>query len=171
VRFQPRYTECDEWLSIHVSRWYPMCDEKMNWTTECTTEMHDAGATGRGDYVEVVSTDASLDERLRGSVAEVDARRLQRRFEGVAVSAISAVEERRPARFGGEVRSQHRSAVGTRPMLRVTVHDGTGSAVAVFTGRSRIRGLDAGRAVLFEGVGRRDHGQLVVVNPAYTLLA
>ncbi len=42
--------------------------------------------------------------------------------------------------------------------------------MAVFTGRSRISGLDAGRAVLFEGVGRRDHGQLVVVNPAYTLL-
>ncbi len=119
----------------------------------------------------VVSTNAALNERLRGSVAEIDARRLQRRFEGVAVSAISDVEERRPARFGGEVRSQHRSSPGSRPMLRVTVHDGTGSAVATFTGRSRILGLEAGRAVLFEGVGRRDHGQLVVVNPAYTLLA
>lgn len=86
------------------------------------------------------------------------------------MSSIADVVERRPARFGGEVRSQQRSAAGNRPMLRVTVHDGSGSALVVFTGRSRIRGLEAGRAVLFEGVGRRDHGQLVVVNPAYTLL-
>jgi RecG-like helicase len=117
-----------------------------------------------------VTTDPSLDERLRGSVAELDARRLQKRFEGVAVSSIGEVPERRPVRFGGEVRSQHRSAQRDRPMLRVTVHDGTGSAVAVFTGRSRIPGMEAGRAVLFEGVGRREFGQLVVVNPAYTLL-
>jgi hypothetical protein len=40
----------------------------------------------------------------------------------------------------------------------------------VFTGRTRIRGLEAGRAVLVEGVGRREGEQLVVVNPAYTLL-
>lgn len=88
----------------------------------------------------------------------------------MAVSSIADIDERRPVRFGGEVRSQHRSSPGGRPMLRVTVHDGTGSAVAVFTGRSRILGLEAGRAVLFEGVGRRDHDQLVVFNPAYTLL-
>lgn len=55
-------------------------------------------------------------------------------------------------------------------MLRVTVSDGSGTAVAVFTGRTRIRGLEAGRATLFEGVGRRDGDQLVVLNPAYTLL-
>jgi len=117
-----------------------------------------------------VSTTKTIDDRLRGSVADIDARRLQKRFLGVDVSSIAEVVERRPARFGGEVRSQHRSAPGGRPALRVTIHDGTGSAVAVFTGRSRINGLEAGRAVLFEGVGRRDHGQLVVVNPAYTLL-
>jgi hypothetical protein len=117
-----------------------------------------------------VSTDATIEQRLRGSLAELDARRLQRRFEGVPVAAISDVVERRPARFGGEVRSQHRSAPHGRPLLRVTVHDGTGTAVAVFTGRSRIPGIEAGRAVLFEGVARREHGRLVVVNPAYTLL-
>ena len=120
--------------------------------------------------VENVSSAGSIDERLRGSVAELDARRLQKRFLGIDVSSIADVVERRPARFGGEVRSQHRSAAGGRPTLRVTVHDGTGSAVALFTGRSRLRGLEAGRAVLFEGIGRRDHGQLLVVNPAYTLL-
>jgi len=117
-----------------------------------------------------VKEPASLRERLALTVADIDARRLQRRFEGVEVSWIGDVVERRPARFGGEVRSQHRSAPAGRPMLRVTVSDGTGSAVAVFTGRTRIRGLEAGGAVLFEGVGRCERGQLVVINPAYTLL-
>ena len=86
------------------------------------------------------------------------------------MSPISDIVERQPVRFGGEVRSQHRSSPGSQPILRVTVNDGTGSAVAVFTGRSRIRGLEAGRAVVFEGVAHRERGQLVVVNPAYTLL-
>ena len=123
------------------------------------------------DTLHVVSrAEPGLQERLAGSVAELDARRLQRRFNGVEMSSISEVVERCPVRFGGEVRSQHRSSPGSQPMLRVTVNDGTGSAVAVFTGRSRILGLDAGRAVVFEGVAHRERGQLVVVNPAYTVL-
>jgi hypothetical protein len=123
------------------------------------------------DTLQVVSSaDPGLHERLAGSVAELDALRLQRRFNGVEMSSISEVVERCPVRFGGEVRSQHRSSPGSQPMLRVTVNDGTGSAVAVFTGRSRILGLDAGRAVVFEGVAHRERGQLVVVNPAYTVL-
>jgi hypothetical protein len=122
-------------------------------------------------YVDgTVPLEPELHERLVGSVAVADARRLQRRFHGVLMSPIAEVEERQPARFGGEVRSQHRSAPGSRPSLKVTINDGTGSAVAVFSGRSRIFGIEAGRAVLFEGVARREHGQLIVFNPAYTLL-
>jgi hypothetical protein len=52
----------------------------------------------------------------------------------------------------------------------VTVSDGTGNAVAVFTGRSRIPGMEVGRLVLLEGVARRQDGILTVLNPAYTLL-
>jgi RecG-like helicase len=128
-------------------------------------------AVERSDTLQVVSrAESGLQERLAGSVAELDSLRLQRRFHGVEMSSISEVAERCPVRFGGEVRSQHRSSPGSQPMLRVTVNDGTGSAVAVFTGRSRILGLDAGRAVVFEGVAHRERGQLVVVNPAYTVL-
>jgi hypothetical protein len=116
-----------------------------------------------------VSTD-SAQQRFVSHVAELDAQRLQRRFHGVAMSQIGDVAERCPVRFGGEVRSQHRSSPDGLPMLRVTVSDGSGTAVAVFTGRARIRGLDAGRSVLLEGVARREQGQLIVVNPAYTLL-
>ncbi len=122
------------------------------------------------DTVASVTVEPELHERLIGSVADADARRLQRRFHGVEMSQIAEVEERLPARFGGEIRTQQRSAPGSRPSLRVTINDGTGSAVAVFTGRSRIFGIAAGRAILFEGVARRENGQLIVYNPAYTLL-
>jgi hypothetical protein len=121
--------------------------------------------------VGLVASDLSLRDRLSLSVAELDAQRLQVRFAGVDVSSIAEVVPRRPARFGGEIRSQHRSAADGRPMLRVAVSDGSGTALAVFTGRSRIRGFEAGRAVLFEGVARREGDRLVVVNPAYTLLS
>jgi hypothetical protein len=110
-------------------------------------------------------------DRLSMSVAELDSQRLQERFAGVDVSWIAEVEARRPARFGGEIRSQHRSAAGGRPILRVVVNDGSGTAMAVFTGRTRIRGLEVGRAVLLEGVARHEGGRLVVVNPAYTLIS
>ena len=57
------------------------------------------------------------------------------------------------------------------PTLEVVVSDGTGEAVAVFTGRRRIGGVDHGRGMLLEGVAHHERGRLVVLNPAYTLLA
>lgn len=124
----------------------------------------------RPSYIRIVGEALSLRERLAVSVNELDSLRLQRRFQGVPVSSIRDVVERRPARFGGEVRSQQHSSPESRPMLRVTVSDGTGTAVAVFTGRRRIRGLDAGGGVLLEGVARREGDRVIVLNPAYTLL-
>lgn len=112
----------------------------------------------------------SLGERLRSTSAELDDRRLQARFAHVDVVPIDEVLDRVPVRFGGEVRSKHRASPEGRPFLRVEVSDGTGTAVAVFTGRNRIRGFDLGRAVVFEGVGQHERGRFVVRNPAYTLL-
>jgi hypothetical protein len=111
-----------------------------------------------------------LRERLARSLVELDALRLQERWAGVGVTPIADLEERRPVRFGGEVRTQHRSAHGTLPILRVTISDGSGQAVLVFTGRSELGGVESGRALLVEGVGRREGGRFVVRNPAYTLL-
>ena len=111
-----------------------------------------------------------LRERLSTTVVELDAQRLQERWSGIAVTAIGDVPERTPVRFGGEVRSQHRSAHGDLPMIRVTISDGSGSADLIFTGRAHIGGLGSGRAVLVEGVGRREGNRFVVRNPAYTLV-
>ena len=56
------------------------------------------------------------------------------------------------------------------PSLEVTVDDGTGKAVAVFTGRRALGGLDPGRGVILDGVARRERDRLTLVNPSYTLL-
>jgi hypothetical protein len=61
--------------------------------------------------------------------------------------------------------------VGGSPSVELTVSDGTGTALAIYTGRHAIPGLELGRGVLLEGVGRRERHRVVFVNPAYTLLA
>ena len=65
---------------------------------------------------------------------------------------------------------EQRSAHGELPILRVTIADGSGQAVLVFTGRAHLGGIHSGRALLAEGVGRREGSRFVVRNPAYTLL-
>ncbi len=112
----------------------------------------------------------SFDDRLRGGAHDHDRRRLQTRFAGLPITPIGEAPARRPVRIGGEIRSQHRSAPDDRRFLRVELHDGTGVAVLMFTGRNRIRGIETGRAMIVDGVGRIDNGKLVVWNPAYTLL-
>jgi hypothetical protein len=120
--------------------------------------------------------DALDDDRkaLRGRLdnvrAVLDEERLQERFAGVGLTTVADAPERRPVRVGGEVRMNTTSATSDQPWLVVQIADGTGKAVARFTGRRRLRGLEVGRAVLLEGVGRREHGQLILLNPAYTLL-
>ena len=56
------------------------------------------------------------------------------------------------------------------PALEVTFSDGSGRAVAVFTGRKRLGGVDCGRRIVFDGVGRNERGRMVVLNPAYTIV-
>lgn len=119
----------------------------------------------------VADTPEFLDDRLRQTALAHDRRRLQTRFAGVPITPIADVPERVPVRVGGEVRSQHRSSPEGRRFLRVEIADGSGSAMLVFTGRNRIRGIETGRAIVVEGVGRVEQGRLMIWNPAYTLLA
>jgi hypothetical protein len=53
----------------------------------------------------------------------------------------------------------------------VVISDGTADLVAVFSGRREIPGITHGRHVMFEGVAHDERGRLVILNPAYTLLA
>ncbi len=107
--------------------------------------------------------------RLTKSNEDLHAEALQARFHDTSCSAIAAAGGRGPVRIRGEVAALQIVPRAGAPSLEVTVDDGTGRAVAVFTGRKRIGGLDPGRPVLVEGVARRERGRLLLLNPAYSL--
>lgn len=109
---------------------------------------------------------------LSASVDDLDHQRLSTRFRDVDPGhrELGDCPERCRVRVAGEVTSLRLVPQSGSPCLEATVDDGTGCALAVFTGRRGIRGLDPGRGVVLEGVARRERGRLTLVNPAYTLL-
>jgi RecG-like helicase len=109
-------------------------------------------------------------KRLSSSTDEIDQVRLQDRFCDVDCSKIEAATPRTRVVISGEVQAIQVVPRAGSSWLEVTVGDGTGKAVAVFTGRRRIGGLEPGRAVLLEGVAGTARGRLQLMNPAYTLL-
>jgi hypothetical protein len=112
-----------------------------------------------------------LKKRLAKSLDDLHRERLQQRYCVLGdVTPIGEAAERVPLRLAGEVRRLHTVPRSGVPALEIVVTDGTGDVVAVFTGRRSMGGLDHGRGVVLEGVAHREHGRLVVVNPAYTLL-
>jgi hypothetical protein len=111
-----------------------------------------------------------LKKRLTASVRELDDQRLQDRFHGLDITAMADIQCRTPVRVGGEItrmRTLPRSGVTA---MEVTVSDGTGSAIAVFTGRRQLGGVEHNRAIVLEGVAHEERGKRVLLNPAYTLL-
>lgn len=113
---------------------------------------------------------SDLRRRLTASVEDLDRSRLQDRWAGVDLTAISDAPARVPVRIGGEVKGLQVVPRAGAPSLEVTIDDGTGRAVAVFTGRKRLGGIDPGRAIVLEGVGRFERNRLILLNPAYQLL-
>lgn len=110
-------------------------------------------------------------KRLTSTTEEVNLVRLQDRFCDLDVTGIAAAQPRTRVRICGEVQAIQVVPRAGSPWLEVTVGDGTAKAVAVFTGRKRIRGLDPGRGVVLEGVAGEVDGHLHLMNPGYTLLA
>jgi len=111
----------------------------------------------------------SLGKRLRTTVDELDDERKRDRLAGLDLTPIEAISPRVQVRIGGEVTRSRIAARSGVPAFEITVSDGTGSAVAVFTGRRSLAGLDHQRVVVLEGVPREEHGQMVFLNPAYEL--
>lgn len=83
---------------------------------------------------------------------------------------IASVSDRQHVRIGGEVQSVQVIPRSGAPSLEVSVHDGTGPAVARFTGRRAIGGVSPGRRLVLEGLAREELGHVVLLNPSYTLL-
>lgn len=91
-------------------------------------------------------------------------------MSGDAPVAIADATARHPVRVAGQVTQMRMRPTTGLPALAVTLEDGSGTAVAVFTGRRSIGGISLGRRLAVEGVPIR-HGALIEFsNPAYVLL-
>jgi hypothetical protein len=114
-----------------------------------------------------------LKDRMRKmitSVDDLDTLRLHDRFVGLSLTPLAEATARVPMRVGGEIKRLRIVPRSGIPSLDVLIGDGTGEVHAVFTGRRSLGGVAPGRGMVVEGVGHHEHGELVVLNPAYTLL-
>ena len=107
---------------------------------------------------------------MGASEAEIEQDRLHHRCDPMGVTPTSEAPLRAPVRIGGEIQKVQIVPRAGSASLEVTVADGYGKAVGVFTGRRRIAGLTIGRNVVLEGVSRKERDRLVVLNPKYTLV-
>lgn len=111
-----------------------------------------------------------LKQRLSQSLEDIDDQRVQQRVADLGVTPIAQAESRTSVLLAGEVQGLQVVPRAGSPSLEVTIGDGSGRAVAVFTGRRRLGGVTPGRRVLIEGVGRMERGRMVLLNPAYTIV-
>lgn len=108
--------------------------------------------------------------RLTATTEELHHRTLVERWSVEDVTSIGQVQDRARARIGGEVQGVQVVPRAGSPTLEASIHDGTGRAVARFTGRRAVAGITPGRHIVVEGLARVEGGHVVLVNPSYTLL-
>ncbi|MET0727651.1 MAG: hypothetical protein ABWZ76_05060 [Acidimicrobiales bacterium] len=113
-----------------------------------------------------------LVKALSITVDDLERQRLTDRFAPGAFDATPIIDipARTRTKIVGEASSMRVVPHHESPWLEVTVDDGTGSVLAIFTGRRRIRGMEPGRALMLEGIARQERNRVVLLNPAYTLL-
>ncbi|MGH9155570.1 MAG: OB-fold nucleic acid binding domain-containing protein [Acidimicrobiales bacterium] len=119
----------------------------------------------------------SIRSALRGlgtSVGELDRRKLCDYCGSVEGTVpIAELQPRVEASVVGEITSLR---IVPRPdcagWLEATISDGTGSVVAMWTGRVAIAGVASGRRLVIYGRGapKGRKGRLVILNPRYELL-
>ncbi len=112
-----------------------------------------------------------LAKRLTTPVEELEQERLHDRLAHLHLTPIGELPPRVRVKVGGEVVRTRLTPYSGVQTFEITVSDGTGKVVAMFTGRRHMAGLEHNRAVVLEGVARPEKGRLVMLNPTYTLLA
>lgn len=114
-----------------------------------------------------------LRDRLRKLGADtqmLEQDRLGDRYRGMGDSTIADAPLRKRTKLAGEMTSIRVVPRAGSPSLEVNVSDGTGIAVAVFTGRRAIPGITPGKGIVLEGVARKERNRIVLLNPGYRLL-
>jgi len=108
---------------------------------------------------------------LTAGTHEIEQGRLSGRYAGVATTSIADAPTRTPMKIAGEITGIRVVPRAGSPSLEVTVSDGSGlSAIAVFTGRTSIPGVQPGKGVVLEGVARPEGKGIMLLNPTYQLL-
>jgi hypothetical protein len=108
--------------------------------------------------------------RLTADETEIEAQALQHQVAAVGAERVSACRERDSVCVAGTIRSVTLKSLAGAPSLEADVYDGSGSVVAVFLGRRRIPGIEAGRSIVLHGrLTSQDHRQ-TIFNPRYELI-
>ncbi|MEO6628845.1 MAG: OB-fold nucleic acid binding domain-containing protein [Aquihabitans sp.] len=111
--------------------------------------------------------------RLTTSDADLDRERLRQFCQDVpGVTPIGDARPRQEITVAGEISSLRIVPRSGTPSLEVTVKDGSGSMVIVWTGRRNIPGVVPGKRLVLNGRGTPQGagGRLTVLNPRYELL-
>ena len=108
--------------------------------------------------------------RLTADETEREAEQLQHQVAAVGADKVSACRERDSVCIAGTIRSVTLKTVAGSPSLEAEVYDGSGSVVAIFLGRRRIPGIEAGRSIKLTGrLTMQEHHQ-TIFNPRYELI-
>jgi len=120
-----------------------------------------------------VSREGWLRRRLHQLTAdetELEAQELQQQVVVRGAKAVAACQDRASVCVAGTIRSVTLKSLAGAPSLEAEVYDGSGSVVAVFLGRRRIPGIEAGRSVVLHGrLTMQDHRR-TIFNPRYELI-
>ncbi|MGH9164660.1 MAG: hypothetical protein ACRDZW_03980 [Acidimicrobiales bacterium] len=114
-------------------------------------------------------------KRLATPVSQLDKERLRSFCAGVeGATTIGELQPRAEATIVGEITSVRIvPRPDGSPWLEVTISDGTGSVVVMWTGRTQIAGVASGRrlSICGRGAPKGRGGRLLIYNPRYELLA
>jgi precorrin-2 methylase len=112
-------------------------------------------------------------QRLTTPVEELDKERLVEFVSRIPdVTSIASLASREEAKVVGEIQSVRIVPRAGSPSLEATITDGSGTLVAMWTGRRRIAGIAPGKRLVVSGRGSPTGpgGRLLLFNPRYELL-
>lgn len=119
---------------------------------------------------------SKLQSKLAEPPEAFEARSIKDWCDGLGgITPIVDAEPRTRARVAGVVQSIKVVPGEDTSTLEVSVYDGTGEVIGVWVGRKRIKGIDLGAHIAFEGtLGEIDAARgtptLKILNPSYDLL-
>ena len=107
--------------------------------------------------------------RLTEDEADLDAQDLLGDVAETGAKPVATCEQGQPVTVTGRLRSVVYTPRDTVPTVDAELYDGSGSVHLVWLGRSRIAGIEPGRALVARGRVAEHDGLKVIFNPWYEL--